>query len=262
MAAPTLVATPTVTTFATSVTTMAVNYPASVTAGNKLTLKVSVRNSGSWGTPPTGWSQRAQQLGGGSASQLTIFERTATGSEGGTTVTFTASVGTTATWQMSQWSGANTSAIEVTTNSGDAVAVDPPNNTPAGGSNDYTYEAIAGHAAGSTSAYSAGPSGYSGFQNSGGSSGGSAVSLGTAYKATTASTSENPGAFTASNNRFWAGATIAIAPSGGGGGTTGQIKVWNGSSFVAKPVKVYNGSTWVTKPVKSYNGSTWVTTPY
>lgn len=47
-----------------------------------------------------------------------------------------------------------------------------------------------------------------------------------------------------------------------GGGSTGQIKVWNGSAFVAKPVKVYNGSTWVTKPVKYYNGTAWVTTTY
>lgn len=45
-------------------------------------------------------------------------------------------------------------------------------------------------------------------------------------------------------------------------GTTGQIKVWTGAAWEAKPVKVWNGSTWVTKPVKYWNGSTWVTTPY
>lgn len=55
-----------------------------------------------------------------------------------------------------------------------------------------------------------------------------------------------------------AAADLQSAPPG----TTGQIKVWNGSSWVAKPVKVWNGSTWETKPVKYYNGSTWVTTPY
>jgi hypothetical protein len=46
------------------------------------------------------------------------------------------------------------------------------------------------------------------------------------------------------------------------GGSTGQVKVYNGSSFVAKPVKVWNGSAWVTKPLKRYNGSSWVITPY
>ena len=49
---------------------------------------------------------------------------------------------------------------------------------------------------------------------------------------------------------------------GGGGGTTGQIKVWNGSAWVAKPVKVWNGSAWVIKPLKFYNGSIFVTTGY
>ncbi|HRF71001.1 MAG TPA: hypothetical protein PKV66_06195 [Candidatus Pelethenecus sp.] len=45
-------------------------------------------------------------------------------------------------------------------------------------------------------------------------------------------------------------------------GSTGQIKVYNGATFVAKPVKVYNGATFVTKPLKRYNGSIWVVTPY
>lgn len=48
----------------------------------------------------------------------------------------------------------------------------------------------------------------------------------------------------------------------GGGGSTGQIKVYNGSTFVAKPVKVWNGSSWVVKPLKYWNGSAWITTTY
>lgn len=43
---------------------------------------------------------------------------------------------------------------------------------------------------------------------------------------------------------------------------TGQIKVWNGSDWVAKPMKVWTGASWEVKPVKYYNGSTFVTTPY
>lgn len=49
---------------------------------------------------------------------------------------------------------------------------------------------------------------------------------------------------------------------GGGGGSTGQVKVNVGGSFVAKPVKVWNGSSWVTKPLKRYNGTAWVPTSY
>ena len=46
------------------------------------------------------------------------------------------------------------------------------------------------------------------------------------------------------------------------GGTTGQIKYFNGTSFEAKPVKVWNGSSWNIKPLKRWNGSTWELTPY
>lgn len=43
---------------------------------------------------------------------------------------------------------------------------------------------------------------------------------------------------------------------------SGQIKVWNGTAFVAKPVKHWNGTAFVTKPVKRWNGTTWQITPY
>jgi len=105
----------------------------------------------------------------------------------------------------------------VTTTSGDATAADPPAITPSGGAKDYLIIAVAGHAAVSAAAFTAGPSGYSGFLNSGASSGGSAVSIATATKQLTAAATENPGAFTAGgSNRFWAAATVAIYPSGGG----------------------------------------------
>lgn len=40
--------------------------------------------------------------------------------------------------------------------------------------------------------------------------------------------------------------------------TGGQVKVWNGGSWVPRDIKVWNGSAWVTKPVKVWNGSAWV----
>lgn len=40
--------------------------------------------------------------------------------------------------------------------------------------------------------------------------------------------------------------------------TGGQVKIWNGGSWVPRDVKVWNGSAWVTKPVKVWNGSAWV----
>lgn len=64
------------------------------------------------------------------------------------------------------------------------------------------------------------------------------------------------GANTNANNSATATA-LALRPASGG-----QIKVWNGSSWTAKPVKVWNGSSWVKKPVKRWNGSSWITLPY
>lgn len=46
------------------------------------------------------------------------------------------------------------------------------------------------------------------------------------------------------------------------GGSTGQIKVWNGTAWVVKPMKVWNGTSWVIKPVKRWNGAAWVETTY
>jgi len=43
---------------------------------------------------------------------------------------------------------------------------------------------------------------------------------------------------------------------------TGQIKVWTGGAWTAKPVKYWTGSTWQIKPLKRWNGSSWVITPY
>jgi hypothetical protein len=45
-------------------------------------------------------------------------------------------------------------------------------------------------------------------------------------------------------------------------GAGGQIKVWDGTQWVAKPVKVWNGSEWIVKPLKYWDGTEWVTTPY
>ena len=38
---------------------------------------------------------------------------------------------------------------------------------------------------------------------------------------------------------------------------SGRPKVYNGTSFVAKPLKVYNGTTFVEKPVNVWTGSVW-----
>jgi hypothetical protein len=44
------------------------------------------------------------------------------------------------------------------------------------------------------------------------------------------------------------------------GNHAGQLKVYDGSSWVWKSVKAWNGSSWVAKPLRYWSGSTWV--PY
>lgn len=214
MAFPTITA-PTVTQIASSMTSMTVNLPGSISAGDLLLAWVSVRNQGTW-TLPSGWTQLGQKLGGGSASQLTVFYKVATGSEGASAA-WTASAGTTAVWQVvkvSNWHGTTTPEISAGA-SGDATAANPDSLTPSWGADDSLWIALAGHAAGSAAAFTAGPSGYSSFQNNGASSGGSACSVASAYK-TANTTSEDPGVFTAGgSNRFWAAFTIAVRPAAG-----------------------------------------------
>jgi hypothetical protein len=47
-----------------------------------------------------------------------------------------------------------------------------------------------------------------------------------------------------------------------GTATYGDIKVWSGTAWVAKPVKVWNGSAWIIKPAKVWNGTAWRITNY
>lgn len=245
----------TTTTFATSVGTMAVNV-GSPAAGTLLIAHVGVRNQGTW-TVPSGWNTLVEQAGGGTVGEAGVWWKVATGSEGATQ-TWTAGTATTASWQVRQitnWHGSQ--APEYVSNNGDAVAINLSSVTASWGSDDNTVFALVGSSA-NTMNFTGAPSGYTSLASTTASSGGGASNAGSSYKQVSAA-SDDPGAYTVSQNRWWAGITVIVR---GAGGATGQIKVWNGSSWVAKPVKVWNGTSWVVKPLKRYNGSTFVVTPY
>lgn len=210
------------TDFASSVTSMAVNMPATVDAGDRLVAVCHVRNAGTWNTVPTDWTNLKEQAGGGSVGELSIFEKIADGTEDGGTATWVTSTGTTAAWQVIRITGAHASTTsEVTSASGDASAANPPSETASwGGSEDNLFLAIAGHSAASTTAWSAAPTNYSGFAQNGASSGGAAVCVAHGYRQLTAD-SDDPGTFTVSgSNRWWAAATMVIRPAAAGGGTS------------------------------------------
>lgn len=219
MAFPTA-GTPVNTAFSTSVTSMPVTMPATVNSGDLLIAVVHVRNAGTW-TKPSGWSDisTVSQAGGGSVGKLNGFYKIAAGTEAGTTPTWTASTGTTAEWQcirVTSWHG--TTPPEGATASGDATSANPPSLTPSWGADDTLWIAIAGNSAtGETTGFTAAPTNYTGLQSNGTSSGGSSVNIASATRQLNA-TSEDPGTFTPSSNRFWAAANIATRPAAGGGG--------------------------------------------
>lgn len=207
------------TDFGTSVTSMAVNMPATVNSGDRLIALVHYRNAGTWTTVPTGWSNLAEQAGGGAVGEMAIFEKVADGTEDGGTATWITGTGTTAAWQVLRISGAHAStASEVTTTSGDSSSANPPSETASWGAENNLWLAVAGHSAASAAAFSAEPSGFTGFAQNGASSGGSACSIAHGYNRSAVATYD-PGTFTTSgSNRWWAAATIVVRPAAAGGG--------------------------------------------
>lgn len=211
------------TDFATSVTSMAVNRPATVNAGDLLIDLVSVRNAGTWTKPsdmteiPKIGGGNLSQAGGGSVGKFDGFYKIADGSEGGTTATYTASTGTSGAWitlRISGWHG--TTPPEGATTSGDATNANPPSANPGGWDiEDALYIAVASNSA-TTGGFTAAPTNYINLHSNGASSGGAEVSIATATRELAAA-SDDPGTFTPNSNRFWAAATIVVRPAAGGG---------------------------------------------
>ena len=205
----------TATTFATSVTSMAVNMPASIASGDLLIAGVGVRNAGTW-TPPSGWTVLNEQAGGGAVGESGVWYKIANGSEGATQ-TWTAGTATTAAWhvrKVTSWHG--TTPPEYTSTNGDAVAVNPPSLTPSWGAADTLWIAFSGSSA-QAMTYSAAPTNYGDLASTTASTGGGASNCGSATRQLNA-TSDDPGTFTTSTNRWWAAFTIAVRPAAGGGG--------------------------------------------
>lgn len=198
--------------------------PATVSSGDRLIAYSSIRNVATWSTIPTGFTQLKLQAGGGSVGDLSVFEKIADGTEGGTTKTWVSSTGTTAAWQVMRVTGAHAStASEVASTNGDATSANPPILTPTGGSNDYLFIALASNAAtGDTTGFTAAPTNYTGLLSNGASSGGSTANIASATRQLTA-TSDDPGTFTPSSNRFWAAATVAVYPAAGGGAVSATV---------------------------------------
>lgn len=200
-----------------SATGESITMPSGIVSGELLVAVVATADVTTLSA--SGWTE-VYNTSRASTITTAILTKTAAGSD---TMTLTVSPDKQGTAIVMRVSGADTASLEATSANGKSTSADGPSHTPTGGSDDYLYLALAGIDRSGTC--SAGPSGYSGFISNGSGSGASAGTC-MAYKATTASSSENPGAFT--NSSFdWIVWTASIAPSGGGTPTpTPSVTNW------------------------------------
>lgn len=197
--------------FNTAVTAHAVSMPATVNAGDLLIVLFS-NNTGTI-TTPSGWTSLGSVANANVI--LTAYAIVALGTEGGTTVGFTTSVGTQAAasvYRITRWSQLVTSsgiALQSTSSAGTATPA-PPSLTPSWTTDRTMWMAVAAEANQPTvSAY---PANYTTGQQNTLSGAASGVSLGSAIRAALYASTETPGTFTFSTSNAAAIMTIAIRP--------------------------------------------------
>lgn len=118
-----------------AVTSHTIDLPATINIGD-LILVMTLRNSTAAITPPAGYSSLASATASGSGSAYQLFYKTADGSEGGTTLTFTTSATRTTVLicyvvQVGTWQG---TPEQATYNGDTGMSADPPSLTPSWGS--------------------------------------------------------------------------------------------------------------------------------
>ena len=199
--------------------TQTFTYPASIQPDELLLLVSALDGNQSVLAPPTDFTTVKTLTHSGNANSIYVFTKKATGLESGDG-TWTTSGGERSTHVCYRISGAEdpgTQQVEVSTGAeGDSTSGDPDTVTPTGGPKDFLYIAAVSIDRGDKTVTGA-PSGYGNLRNvdmTGFASGG--VTLGTAEKETTGSSSDNPSAFTHGSDT-WVAITIAVHPGAAGG---------------------------------------------
>lgn len=207
---------------ATNITTAATSFAINVGSPVAGTLLiVFVRFGAAPGTVTfTGYTQLASDTSDASDDQTMVFYRQADGTEGATdTLTTVNSVKLGAiSWEIT---GAEDPAIQAPEISAVAIGTttantcNPNSRSVTNGPKDVLYLAL-GAEDGEVGAFTAAPTNYSNFQSANSGTGGVAstnVLLGGASRAISASSSDDPGAFThAAANAGWTAYTVVIHP--------------------------------------------------
>jgi hypothetical protein len=200
-------------------TSVTISMPAAVNAGDFL-IAILYRDSGATYTWPAGWTEILDATAG-TGQGITIGRRVADGSEGGTTITVTASIGSASraaqTFQVRGCHG--TTPPEIATNATTGNNPDPPNLAPSWGAEDNLW--IVGMGTEKTSGFATYPTNYANDQH--------ASQLSNTYTLAVCSrnlnaSSENPGAFgTFAGSPRYLAFTIAMRPAPAAGGPGGRF---------------------------------------
>ena len=179
----------------------ALTMPASIVAGRALLAFVGTSGSGAGAsTVISGWTKFGYCEGPTPFPVLAAFGKIAAGSDSGTITGGTTTYRTSTVYQITGWSG---SLADIAVAVMSTAALDPPalSGLTAG---DYLFLAAARHSA----TLSAAPSGYAGLINAST----TGVFLGTANKAATGATGDDPGVFGGTSAAASIALTLAVAP--------------------------------------------------
>lgn len=224
------VASVTPTSFGTAATSHAVAMPATVNAGDRLVIIFSNDNNDIPTFPTPAWSAVSQVARtSNNTNTLSILERIADGSEGGTTVNVVTAAIQQAVALVYRITGAHPSTASEAGTAATALDANPnpPNLTPSWGAEDTLWLACysADQSSRNATAY---PTNYNDNQNTAQSNPatGNGSSVGAATRELNA-TSDNPGTFTIATSDGWVAQTVAIRtyspPSATGTDTLSQL---------------------------------------
>lgn len=196
------------TTFASDTTTHNVSMPATVNAGDVLVCLFS-NDGAATVTTPGGWTQESSTANGASG-RLSVYSKTADGSEGGTTVDFVTSANEKAAAQVHRYSGAHGDVEVGTPVTGSTASQDPPSLSPSWGSADTAWLAVVGR--NTTATVSSYPTDYAnGLDTQSGLADNTHAQVASARR-NNATATEDPGAFTMSAAVNGITQTVAIRP--------------------------------------------------
>lgn len=200
---------------ASTTRTYSITMPDTVNQGDRIFVSISATATGRvFSNSDPDWVKKDEDDISSGLDTYSIWEKTADGTEGSTTVDFSIDEFTgDGTAIVIRISGASNLSVSARSN-GSSANPDPPSFSPSWGSSDNTWIALA-HARDDAANFDAAPTNYTTLRqvDSGGGTN-SSVEQAVAYRDNAVAT-EDPGTFTLSQSEGWSAFTIAVEGSSG-----------------------------------------------